>query len=112
MAKERFEILKSGSYYFRLIAPNDENIGYDTDFETKEACIQRISDVRAYSQHIYYFTHWQSSVNHLWYFNLRRGNNQAVIILRSEGYTTKQGCLNAISSVQKYAPTAEIVDRT
>lgn len=112
MAKERFEILRSGSYYFRLIAPNNENIGYDTDFGTKEACVEDISNVRAYSQNISYFIHWQSSTDHLWYFNLRKGSNQAAIILRSEGYTTEQGCLNGISSVQRYAPTAEIIDRT
>lgn len=29
MAKERFEIRRSGSYYFSLIAPNNENIEYD-----------------------------------------------------------------------------------
>lgn len=112
MAKERFEILKSDGYYFRLIAPDNENIGYNTGFETKEACIQGISDVRAFSQHIYYFTYWQNSVNHLWYFNLHRGNNQGVIILRSEGYTSKRDCLNAVGRVRKYAPTAAIVDKT
>lgn len=113
MAKERFEILKAdGCYSFRLIAPDNENIGYHTDFKTKEACLQGISDVRAFSQHIYYFNCWQSSVDRLWYFNLHKGNNQAVIILRSDGYPNKQDCLNAVGSVQKYAPTAEIIDKT
>lgn len=112
MAKERFEIRRSGSYYFSLIAPNNENIGYDTDFTTKEECKQGISNVRIYSQNISNFSYWKSGNDNQWYFNLRKGSKQAPIILRSEGYTTEQGCLNGISSVQRYAPTAEIIDMT
>ena len=112
MSKERFEILKSSSYYFRLIAPNNEIIGYDTDFNTKEICQQGIADVRSYSQNQNNFTHWQSATDKRWYFNLRKGSKEAVIILRSESYVTEQSCLNGINSVQKFASTAEIIDRT
>lgn len=111
MSKERFEIYRSTSYYFRLVAPNNENIGYDTDFNTKEGCKQGIANVRSYSQNISNFYYWQSTQNNQWYFNLRKGSSEAPIILRSEGYTTKDACFNGIAAVQKYAPTAEIVDR-
>lgn len=42
-------------------------------------------------------------------FNLKAGNGE--IILTSEGYTTKQGCLNGIESVQKNAPDDNRYDR-
>jgi hypothetical protein len=42
-------------------------------------------------------------------FNLKASNGQ--IIAYSEGYTSKDGCLNGIESVKKNAPDAEIVER-
>ena len=112
MAKERFEILKSSSYYFRLIAPNNENIGYDTDYSTKDACKAAIADVRIYSQNKAYFFHEKSSANGQWYFCLRKGSSIAPIILRSEGYSTETACLNGIDCVYKYAPTADLIDNS
>lgn len=43
-------------------------------------------------------------------FNLKAGNGE--IILTSQGYTTKQGCKNGISSVKENASEAEVVDLT
>jgi len=43
-------------------------------------------------------------------FNLKAVNGE--IIATSEGYTTKQACLNGIASVRKNAPIAEIDDQT
>jgi len=34
------------------------------------------------------------------------------IIATGEGYITKQSCLDGISAVRKYAPTAPVVDLT
>ena len=44
-------------------------------------------------------------------FNLRAAGN-GEIIATSEGYSSKQGCINGIESVKKNAPIAEIEDLT
>ena len=43
-------------------------------------------------------------------FNLKATNGE--IIARSEGYTSKAGCVNGINSVKKNAPIADIVEAT
>ena len=43
--------------------------------------------------------------NNEFMFNLKAGNGE--VILTSEGYTSKQGCKNGISSVKKNAPDDE-----
>ena len=48
------------------------------------------------------FTLFKSEKNQQYYFNLKAANNE--IILRSEGYETKDGCLNGIKSVKENAP--------
>ncbi len=40
----------------------------------------------------------RQTANGLYYFNLKAANGE--IILSSEGYTSKQGCLNGIESVK------------
>jgi uncharacterized protein YegP (UPF0339 family) len=41
-------------------------------------------------------------------FNLKAGNGE--IIATSEGYKSKQGCKDGISSVKENAPDAEVED--
>lgn len=41
-------------------------------------------------------------------FRLKATNGQTIAV--SEGYTTRQACLNGIASVKKNAPDAEIVE--
>lgn len=48
------------------------------------------------------FEPFQSRSNQQYYFRLRAANGEPV--LHSEGYTSKQNCLNAISSVKRHAP--------
>ena len=48
------------------------------------------------------FQIFESSVNGQYYYRLRSANNE--IILSGEGYTTKQSCLNGVSSVKNNAP--------
>src|SRR5690242_13138193 len=45
----------------------------------------------------------QSSRDSKWYFRLRDNNNE-IILSSTEGYNTKQGCLNGIESVKKHSP--------
>ena len=42
-------------------------------------------------------------------FNLKAANGE--VIARSEGYSSKAGCVNGIESVKKNAAIAEIVER-
>lgn len=55
------------------------------------------------------FEMFQSPKNSQYYFHLRSANHE--IILASEGYVTKQGCLNGIESVRANAPIDEQYDR-
>ncbi len=49
------------------------------------------------------FFYGQSSKNLQWYFRLKDNNNET-ILSSTEGYMTKQGCLNGIDSVKKHSP--------
>ena len=42
-------------------------------------------------------------------FNLKAANGE--VIARSEGYSSKAGCVNGINSVKKNAAIAEIVEK-
>ena len=52
------------------------------------------------------FKCWKSEKDGLWYFHLRADNDE--IIVQSEGYETKDGCLNGVNSVKHNAPNAEV----
>lgn len=55
------------------------------------------------------FEFWKSKKDEQWYFHLVAPNGE--IIAQSEGYTTKDNCLNGIEAVKSYAPTAEIIEK-
>ncbi|MFO8234733.1 MAG: YegP family protein [Bacteroidales bacterium] len=55
------------------------------------------------------FQIYQSTVNYQFYYHLNARNSE--IILRGEGYTTKQGCQNGINSVKQNAPYDSSYDR-
>ena len=46
----------------------------------------------------------QSTRDNKWYFRLQDNNNE-IILSSTEGYNTKQGCLNGIDSVKKHSGT-------
>lgn len=48
------------------------------------------------------FYYGQSSKNSQWYFRLKDNNNET-ILASSEGYNSKQGCLNGIDSVKRHS---------
>lgn len=55
------------------------------------------------------FTMYRSGVNNQYYYRLRASNGE--IILSGEGYTSKQNCLHAISSVKVNAPNDSRYER-
>jgi len=51
------------------------------------------------------FEYWQSNKNGQWYFHLKATNGE--IIANSQGYTTKENCINGIHSIKNNANTAD-----
>lgn len=56
------------------------------------------------------FEYWQSPKDGLWYFHLVAPNNE--IVTQSQGYTTKDSCLNGIESVKQYSMSASTHEKT
>jgi hypothetical protein len=52
---------------------------------------------------------WYTDKKGEYRFNLKAANGE--VIARSEGYSSKAGCVNGINSVKKNAPIAEIVQK-
>jgi uncharacterized protein YegP (UPF0339 family) len=44
------------------------------------------------------YEYWKSASNNNWYWHLKAANGEK--IAQGEGYTTEQGCLNAIALVK------------
>ena len=111
MSKGKFTLSKgsNGQFYFNLKAPNGEIIGRSEGYTTKQGALNGIDAVRQNSQFDSQYHLFQGRDSQ-YYFNLRAANNQ--IILQSEGYASKQGAMNGIASVKRYAPTAELTDLT
>ena len=55
------------------------------------------------------FEYWQSPKDGMWYFHLIAPNNE--IITQSQGYTTKDSCMNGIHAVKNYATSAEVNEK-
>ena len=55
------------------------------------------------------FEFWQSPKDGLWYFHLVAPNNE--IVAQSQGYTTKDNCINGISSVKNWASATTINEK-
>jgi uncharacterized protein YegP (UPF0339 family) len=56
------------------------------------------------------FEIWQSNKDGLWYFHLVAPNNETVA--QSQGYTTKDNCVNGVNAIKTYSQTAEINEIT
>ena len=56
------------------------------------------------------FEYWVSPKDGMWYFHLVAPNNE--IIAQSQGYTTKDSCINGIESIKRYAHTATTEEKT
>ena len=99
----------NNNYYFNLKAANGEIIGHSEGYTTKQSALNGINAVKVNSPYDSQYGLFQGR-NNQYYFNLRSTNNQ--IVLQSEGYVSKQGALNGITSVKINAPSATLVDLT
>lgn len=50
------------------------------------------------------FEYWESKKDGQWYFHLKAENGK--VIAQSQGYTTKDNCINGIDSIKNNALTA------
>jgi uncharacterized protein YegP (UPF0339 family) len=56
------------------------------------------------------FEIWQSKKDGQWYFHLVAPNNE--VIAQSQGYTTKDNCINGVNAIKSYSQTAEVTEIT
>lgn len=109
--KAKFQIFKGrdAQFYFRLKAPNGEIIGNSEGYVSKQGALNGISSVRTNAPYDSRYSVFQGRDNQ-WYFNLKASNGE--IILRSEGYRSRQGADGGKQAVKSYAPSADIEDLT
>jgi uncharacterized protein YegP (UPF0339 family) len=56
------------------------------------------------------FEYWESKKDGQWYFHLKAKNGE--IIAQSQGYTTKDNCINGIQSIKNNAQIAGYFETT
>ncbi|MDR0865923.1 MAG: YegP family protein [Candidatus Symbiothrix sp.] len=113
MAHEaKFEVKqrKNDHYMFNLIAPNNEVILTSEGYTTKENCIKGIESVKKNAQVATKFLKLVDFPTTKVYFVLKAENGE--IIGRSQMYVSDETRKIGIASVKKFAPTAEILDKT
>ena len=54
------------------------------------------------------FEFWKSDKDGRWYFHLKAPNGE--VVAQSQGYTSKDNCINGIKAVKSYAVTALIFE--
>jgi len=102
-----YEVYKdtSGEYRFRLKAPNGEIILASEGYKAKAGCMNGIESVKENSVLEARFESYEDAAGkHR--FRLKAAN--AEIIGVSEAYESEHGMKDGISSVQRWAPAAEI----
>lgn len=54
------------------------------------------------------FEFWQSKKDKQWYFHLRAPNGE--VVAQSQGYSSKDNCINGINAVKLYSQNAVIFE--
>ncbi|MBP5313216.1 MAG: YegP family protein [Clostridia bacterium] len=112
---------EKGDPHFNLVATNGQVIGTSEVYKSKTSCKNGIESVKRCSvgeiedktvedakavKHPKFVITMDKSGKYR--FNLKAKNGE--IILSSQGYTTKDTCINGINSVKKNAPDASVVE--
>ena len=107
---------------FDLKATNGQVIATSEVYTTMDACLNGIESVRKNAPvanvenqteegyEVQKHPKFEMYADKAGEFRFRLKARNGEIIAVSEGYSAKAGCLNGIESVQKNAPTAEIVE--
>lgn len=96
-------------YYFNLLARNRQVILTSQSYSTKEACKNGIRAIMSNSQKESQFVR-RTSLKMNPYFVIIGQNGQ--VLGKSEMYNSNQAMENGVDAVKRYAPRAEIVDKT
>ncbi len=100
---------RNGQFYFNLKASNGEIIGASEGYTTKQSAQEGIKSCQANGSVIDRYELFEGS-NGQFYWRLKARNGQ--IILQSEGYVSKQGAGNGVSSCTVNSSTTTIHDLT
>jgi uncharacterized protein YegP (UPF0339 family) len=109
-AKFEVKLRKNDHFMFNLIAPNNEVILTSEGYTTLENCKKGIASVRKNSQTATKFLKLIDFPTTKVYFVLKAENGE--IIGRSQMYESDETRKIGIASVKKFAPLAELVDKT
>ncbi len=110
--KGKFVIFQGSDtqYYFHLKAPNGEIIGHSEGYTKKQGAKNGIASVKLNSPYDSRYTIFKGNDSQF-YFNLKSFPNGEVI-LQSEGYVSLQGAELGKEAVKKYAPNADVEDKS
>ena len=105
----KFEIKKAsnGQYVFALKASNNEIILASETYTSRRGAVRGIESVKKNAPSGARFEK-RLAKNGEHYFVLKASNGRT--IGRSETYKTERSCDNGIESVQRFAPSASVVD--
>ncbi|MCL2351397.1 MAG: YegP family protein [Firmicutes bacterium] len=109
----------AGKYHFNLVAGNGQVIGTSESYGSKGGCTDGIESVRkAAGSHVEDQTadgfekltnpKYEVYTDKAGEYRFRLKASNGEIILASEGYKAKGGCMNGIESVKKHAPEADV----
>lgn len=112
---------KAGKYRFRLVAENGRTVATGEAYERRASCLNGIESLKRNSGSSIEdttidsakipFPKYQILVDKVGEFRFNLSASNGEVIASSEGYSSKDGCLNGINSVRRIA-NSEIEDLT
>lgn len=106
----KFELYHSAldrQYYFRLLDPHSDPIGYSMGYRHKNHALIGIHSAKQHANILQNFSVFKGHDGY-YYYHLRSNNKE--VILRSVNYQLERDAIEAASQVVNYAPTAPIDD--
>ncbi|HTF81984.1 MAG TPA: YegP family protein [Cytophagales bacterium] len=107
MAKFEVYTAKNGEFYFRLKAGNGQVILTSEGYKQKASVLNGVESVKKNATDDSKFEK-KKSTSGKFHFSLKATNGQ--VVGNSEMYSSEDSRDNGIESVQKNAPTAEVVE--
>ena len=109
----KFEIFvgQDDQYYFRLVSPEGNNLGYSEGYTAKHNAEHGINSVKVNARNISNFTLFKGTDDY-YYFNLKAPQNSEIILSSAKKYVTRNDANTGANQVSQYAPTATTTDLT
>jgi uncharacterized protein YegP (UPF0339 family) len=123
MVDAKFQVYKdvAGKYRFRLVAPNNRIVAVGEAYNSKAGCLKGVNAVKRYCAANVEDLTIREENNPVPKFQVFKDRNEEYrfhllapnyeVVAASEGYESKNGCLNGIEAVKKYCQ-AEVEDLT